>query len=168
MSIQQTHIVATLVENKPGVLYEVANMFRRRAFNIDSISVGLVETSDLARMTIMVRGDDRTVEQIVKQLNKIITVIKVSILDAPNTVIRELALIKIHTADVQARSDLIQYANIFRGHIVDVASDSLIVEITGDSEKIDAFIDLSRSFGIKEIARTGITALTRGEKAIRE
>lgn len=168
MSTQQTHIVATLVENKPGVLYEVANMFRRRAFNIDSISVGLVETSDLARMTIMVKGDDRTVEQIVKQLNKIITVIKVSILDAPNTVIRELALIKIHTADIQARSDLIQYANIFRGHIIDVASDSLIVEITGDSEKIDAFIDLSRSFGIKEIARTGITALTRGEKAIRE
>ena len=168
MSTQKTHIVATLVENKPGVLYEVANMFRRRAFNIDSISVGLVETSDLARMTIMVKGDDRTVEQIVKQLNKIITVIKVSILDAPNTVIRELALIKIHTADIQARSDLIQYANIFRGHIIDVASDSLIVEITGDSEKIDAFIDLSRSFGIKEIARTGITALTRGEKAIRE
>lgn len=168
MSNQRTHIVATLVENQPGVLYEVANMFRRRAFNIDSISVGLVETSDLARMTIMVKGDDRTVEQIVKQLNKIITVIKVSILDAPNAVVRELALIKIHTADVRARSDLIQYANIFRGHIVDVASDSLIVEITGDSEKIDAFIDLSRSFGIKEIARTGITALTRGEKAIRE
>jgi acetolactate synthase-1/3 small subunit len=168
MDPQQTHIIATLVENKPGVLYEVANMFRRRAFNIDSISVGQVETSDLARMTIVVKGDDRTVEQIVKQLNKLVTVIKVSILDAPNAVIRELALIKIHTADIQARSDLIQYANIFRGHIVDVASDSLIVEITGDSEKIDAFIDLSRSFGIKEIARTGITALTRGEKAIRE
>ena len=168
MSKQQTHIVATLVENQPGVLYEVANMFRRRAFNIDSISVGLVETSDLARMTIMVKGDDRTVEQIVKQLNKIITVIKVTILDAPNTVIRELALIKIHTADIQARSDLIQYVNIFRGHIIDVAQSSLIVEITGDSEKIDAFIDLSRSFGIKEIARTGIAALIRGEKAIRE
>jgi len=168
MSKQQTHVIATLVENRPGVLYEVANMFRRRGFNIDSISVGPVETEDLARMTITVRGDDRTIEQIVKQLNKIIAVIKVSILDPANMVAREMALVKVHTADARARSDLIQYVNIFRGHIVDVSQDSLIVEITGDSDKVDAFIDLSRPFGLKEIARTGITALIRGEKAIRE
>lgn len=168
MSTQQTYIIATLVENKPGVLYEVANMFRRRGFNIDSISVGTIETEDLARMTITVKGDDRTIEQIVKQLHKIIAVIKVSILDPSSTVIREMALVKVHIPDAKARSDMIQYANIFRGHIIDISHDSLIVEITGDSEKIDAFIDLSRSFGVKEIARTGITALPRGGKAIRE
>lgn len=168
MSTHQMYIIATLVENKPGVLYEVANMFRCRGFNIDSISVGPVETNDLARMTISVRGDDRTIEQIIKQLNKIIAVIKVSILDPTNMVTRELALIKVHTIDSQARSDMLQYVNIFRGHIIDVSQDSLIVEITGDSSKIDAFIDLSRSFGVKEIARTGITALTRGVKTIRE
>lgn len=168
MSIQQTHIIATLVENKPGVLYEVANMFRRRNFNIDNISVGPTETEDLARMTIAVRGDDRTIEQIVKQLNKIINVIKVSTLDPTNTVMRELALVKVHAVDAKARSDIIQYVNIFRGHIVDVSQESMTVEITGDSDKIDAFIDLSRPFGIKEIARTGITALTRGGKVIKE
>jgi len=168
MSTQQKYIIATLVENKPGVLYEVANMFRRRGFNIDSISVGTIETEDLARMTITVRGDENTIEQVVKQLHKIINVIKVSILDPANIVVRELALIKVHTVDSKARSDMIQYVDIFRGHIIDVSQESLIVEITGDSEKIDAFIDLSRPFGIKELARTGITALTRGGKVIKE
>jgi len=168
MSKEQTYIIATLVENKPGVLYEVSNMFRRRCFNIDSISVGTAETSDMARMTITVRGDDCTIEQVVKQLSKIISVIKVSILDPTYTVSREMALIKVHTADNKARSDIIQYAEIFRGHIVDVSQDSIIVEITGDSDKIDAFIDLSHPFGVKEISRTGITALTRGGRAIRD
>jgi acetolactate synthase-1/3 small subunit len=168
MNTLQTHIIATLVENEPGVLYEVANMFRRRGFNIDSISVGLVETEGLARMTIVVKGDDRTVEQVVKQLNKLVSVIKVSTLSPDNVVTRELALIKIHIADTKARSDVIQYVNIFRGHIIDVASESLIVEITGDSEKIDAFVDLARPFGVKELARTGMAALTRGGRAIRE
>ena len=168
MSKEQTYIIATLVENKPGVLYEVSNMFRRRCFNIDSISVGTAETSDMARMTITVRGDDCTIEQVVKQLSKIISVIKVSILDPTCTVSREMALIKVHTADNKARSDIIQYAEIFRGHIVDVSQDSIIVEITGDSDKIDAFVDLSHPFGVKEISRTGITALTRGGRAIRD
>ncbi|MCJ7635485.1 acetolactate synthase small subunit, partial [Candidatus Bathyarchaeota archaeon] len=112
--------------------------------------------------------DDHTVEQIVKQLHKIIAVIKVSILDPEKTIAREMALIKVHTVDAKARSDIIQYANIFRCHIVDISSESIIVEITGDSEKIDAFIDISRPFGVKEIARTGITALTRGGKVIKE
>ena len=168
MSTQQMYIIATIVENKPGVLCEVANMFRRRSFNIDSISVGPVETTDLARMTITVLGDDATIEQIVKQLHKIIAVIKVSILDPKNSVTRELALVKVHTTDTKARSDMIQYINIFRGHIIDVSQETIIAEITGDPEKIDAFIDLSRPFGVKEIARTGITALTRGRRAISE
>ena len=168
MSVKQTYIIGTLVEHKPGVLYEVSNMFRRRGFNIESISVGVTEQKDLARMTITVTGDERTIEQVVKQLNKIINVVKVSILDSKTTVVREMALIKVHIVDAKARSDVIQYVDIFRGHIVDVSSDSLMIEITGDSEKIDAFIELVSSFGIKEVARTGITALSRGGKVIRE
>ena len=164
----QTYVIAVLVEHKPGVLYEVANLFRRRGFNIESITVGKTEQKDQARMTIAVNGNEHTVEQIIKQLNKLINVIKVSILEHGNMVSRELVLIKIHTADSKARSDLIQYTNIFRGRVIDVAPDSMIIEVTGDSEKVDAFIDLSRSFGIKEIARTGATALNRGGKVIRE
>lgn len=164
----QNYIIAAIVEHKPGVLYEVANMFRRRGFNIDSISVGATEHNDLARMTIIVSGDEYTIEQIIKQLNKLINVITVSILEPQNTVSRELALVKVHTADPKTRSDIIQYTNIFRGNVVDVAQDSLIVEVTGDSDKIDAFINLSRSFGIKEIARTGTAALSRGGKVIKE
>ncbi|MDQ1279432.1 MAG: acetolactate synthase small subunit [Thermoproteota archaeon] len=168
MTEEQTYIIGTLVEHKPGVLFEVANMFRRRGFNIESISVGVTEQKDLARMTITVNGDERTIEQVVKQLNKLINVIKVSILDPNTTVTREMALIKIHVADTKARSDIIQYVDIFRSHIIDISSDSVIVEITGDSEKIDAFLDLAMPLGIKEVARTGITALSRGGKAIKE
>lgn len=168
MDSEKRYIVGTLVENKPGVLFEVANMFRRRNFNIDSISVGPVESADVARMTISVSGDENTIEQIVKQLHKIIAVIKVAIFDAENTVARELALIKVHIADAKARADIIQYINIFRGHIIDISQNSLIVEMTGDTAKIDAFIELLRPFGIKEMARTGITALSRGGKAIKE
>jgi acetolactate synthase-1/3 small subunit len=165
---ESSHVIACLVENKPGVLYEVANMFRRRNFNIDSISVGVVEQKDLARMTITVKGDEWTIEQVIKQLNKLIDVIKVSILDPNDAVIREMALVKVHTADTSARTEIIQYINIFRSQIVDIAPDSVTVEITGDTDKIDAFIELARPFGLKEVARTGITALSRGGKAIRE
>lgn len=169
MNTQESiHVIACLTENKPGVLYEVANMFRRRNFNIDSISVGGVEQKDLARMTIAVKGDEWTVEQAIKQLNKLIDVIKVSILDPNDSVIREMALVKVHTADTSARTEIFQYANIFRGQIVDIAPDSVTVEITGDTDKIDAFIEQARTFGLKEVARTGITALSRGGKAIRE
>jgi acetolactate synthase-1/3 small subunit len=165
---RQPYVIGALVEHKPGVLYEVANMFRRRGFNIESITVGRTEPKDQARMTIIVNGDEYTVEQVIKQLNKLINVIKVTLLEAGNTVSRELILIKVHTADSKARSDLIQYTDIFRGRVVDVAPDSMIIEVTGDSEKIDAFIELSRVFGIKEIARTGATALNRGGRVIRE
>ncbi len=168
MTTEQSHVIACLVENKPGVLYEVSNMFRRRNFNINSISVGASEQEDLARMTIAVNGDEWTVEQIIKQLNKLIDVIKVSDLDTNDAVIREMALIKTHTSDTNARTEIIQYCNIFRGQVVDVSSDSVTVEITGNTDKIDAFIDLARPFGLKEIARTGKTALSRGGKAIRE
>jgi acetolactate synthase-1/3 small subunit len=160
-------MIGALVEHKPGVLYEVSNMFRRRGFNIESISVGVTEQKDLARITITVNGDERTIEQVIKQLNKIISVVKVSILDPKTTVVREMALIKVRAMDSKAMSDIIQYVNVFRGHIIDVSSNSLIAEITGDPEKIDAFIELVTFFGIKEVARTGITALSRGAKVIK-
>jgi acetolactate synthase I/III small subunit len=168
MAANQTYMIGVIVEHKPGVLFEVSNMFRRRNFNIESISVGVTEQNDLARMTITVSGDERIIEQVVKQLNKIINVVKVTILDPTTTVVREMALVKVHTADAKARSDVLQYVDIFRGHIVDVSPESLMVEITGDSEKINAFVELVASFGIKEVARTGITALSRGGKVIKE
>ena len=163
----ETHIISTIVEHRPGVLYEVSNMFRRKGFNIESISVGSDSHDDLARMTITVRGDEDTVEQVIKQLHKLIDVIKVVKLDPSRSVIREMALVKVHVADSNTRSDVIQYANIFRGNIVDVAPDSLMIQITGDPEKINAFIDRMQNFGVKEVARTGITALQRGGKALR-
>ena len=167
MAKEQSHIIAAIVEHKPGVLYAVSNMFRRRNFNIDSISVGPTEQGDLARMTITVRGDEKTIEQVIKQLNKLIDVVKVSELDPASIVSRELALVKVHTSDPRARSDVINYVDIFRGRVVDVSPESLMVEITGDAEKIDAFLDLMRPFGVKELARTGITALSRGVKSVK-
>ena len=164
---EHTHIIAAIVEHKPGVLYSVSNMFRRRGFNIESISVGSTEQGDLARMTLTVKGDDKTIEQVIKQLNKLIDVIKVSKMDPANIVTREMALVKVHTAGTKARSDIINYADIFRARVVDVSSESLMVEITGTSEKIDAFIDLMKPFSVKEVARTGITALSRGAKSVR-
>jgi len=149
------------------VLYSVSNMFRRRAFNIESITVGPAEQKDIARMTIVVNADERILEQVVKQLNKLIDVIKVSVLDPAASVIREMVLVKIHTPNSNVRSDVINYVNVFRGRVVDIAPDSLIVEITGDPDKINAFIDLVRNFGIKELARTGVTALSRGLKSVR-
>lgn len=161
------HILAALVEHKPGVLYRVSNMFRRRNFNIESITVGVSEVKDLARMTITVKGDELMLEQVVKQLQKLIDVIKVSRLDPDKSVVRELALIKVHTSDSRTKGDVVNYANIFRGRIVDVAKDSMIVEVTGTPDKIDAFIELMRPYGIKELARTGVVAMSRGLKSLK-
>lgn len=164
---EKTYTISAIVEHKPGVLYSISNMFRRRGFNIESISVGEAEQSDLARMTITIKGDEMMVEQVVKQLKKLISVIKVSILDPKNTVARELALIKVSTPDARVRSDVINYTEIFKGHVVDVAHESLIIEITGDTDKINAFIELMKPFGIREIARTGIAALPRGMRSVK-
>jgi len=163
----KSYIISSLVEHKPGVLYQVSNMFRRRGFNIETITVGESEQAGLARMTITIRGDERIVEQVVKQLNKLLDVVKVSILDPESTVTRELALIRINTPNASVRSDVINYTEIFKGKVVDVAHDSLMVEMTGDSDKITAFIELMKSFGVREIARTGITALPRRMRSAR-
>ena len=167
MTKEHNHIISTIVEHKPGVLYSVSNLFRCRGFNIDSISVGPAEELGLARMTIMVRGDDRTIEQVIKQLNKLIDVIKVTRLEPDSIVTRELALIKVNAPSTKARSDIINYADIFRARVVDVSTESLMMEITGTSDKIDAFISLMRPFGVREVARTGITSLSRGAKSVR-
>ncbi len=162
MDEQRTHIISALVLHKPGVLQRVSGLFTRRGFNIENITVGTSEQDDMARMTIITQGDEKVLEQITKQLNKLIDVVKVRDLDPESTVKRELCLIKIHAASERIRSEVIQYANIFRGRIIDVSPETLTVEITGTPEKIEALIDLLRGFGIKEIARTGPTAISRG------
>lgn len=164
---EKTTVIAALVENKPGVLHSVSNMFRRRGYNIESITVGHTEQKDVARMTITVSGDEKTMEQITKQMNKLIEVIKVNQLEPEAIVTRELALVKINVPDVKTRSDIINCVDVFRGRVVDVSPDSMMVEITGTSDKIDAFLNLMKSYGITEMARTGLTALARGIKSLR-
>ncbi len=167
MENEKTRVIAALVENKPGVLHSVSNMFRRRGFNIESITVGQTEQKGLARMTITVRGDEKTLEQVVKQMNKLVDVVKVDQLAPDSIVTRELALIKINVPDTKARSDIINCVEVFRGHVVDVSQETLTVEITGNPDKIDAFLNLMKTFGVMELARTGLTALSRGPKSIR-
>jgi len=155
------HTLVALVEDKPGVLNKVASLFRRRGFNIESIAVGRIEQPGLSRMTIVVDSNSVEVEQIRKQFDKLIEVIKVSDITENEIVARELALIKIK-ATASTRSEIIQIVDIFRANIVDVAPDSLMVEATGDEDKIDSLFKLLRGFGIKEMSRTGRIALTRG------
>lgn len=167
MGNKKTKVIAALVENKPGVLHSVANMFRRRDFNIESITVGGTEQEDLSRMTITVNGDEKTLEQVVKQMSKLIDVVKVSKLEPENIVTRELALIKVNIPDNKSRSDVINCVEVFRGRVVDVSPESLTMEITGTSDKIDAFLNLMKTYGIMELARTGLTALSRGVSSIK-
>ena len=159
------HTLAVLVENKSGVLSRVASLFSRRGYNIDSMAVGVTEDPEISRMTIVVHGDDHVLEQVTKQLNKLVDVIKVSDIGGDDAVERELALIKV-SADVSTRAEIIQIANIFRARIVDVAPKSMTVEVTGDEGKIDAIEKLLRQFGIKEMVRTGKIALVRGPKKV--
>lgn len=159
------HTLAVLVENKPGVLARVAGLFSRRGFNIDSLTVGVTEKPDISRMTIVVSGDDRILEQVTKQLNKLIDVIKVSDLAPEESVNRELALIKV-SVDTDTRSEVMQIVDVFRAKIVDVGAKSLIVEVTGDESKINAMEELLRQFGIRELVRTGMVSMTRGTKVV--
>ena len=145
----------------PGALNRVASLFRRRSFNIESIAVGHTEQEGISRMTIVVSGDQAIVEQARKQLDKVIDVIKLADITFEGTVDRELALIKVKTT-AQTRSEIMQMVDIFRANIVDVAADSLIIEVTGDGDKLESFFNLLRPFGIKELARTGLLAMTRG------
>ena len=156
------HTLIALVENKPGVLNRMASLFRRRGFNIESIAVGHSEIPHLSRMTIVVDGATTMVEQVRKQLDKVIDVVRVSDITGNNLIARELALIKVKAASSTARSEIMQIVDIFRANIVDVAADSLTVEVTGDENKIESLYDLLCVFGIRELARTGRIAMSRG------
>ena len=159
------HTLAILVENKPGVLTRVAGLFSRRGFNIESLAVGVTENKDISRITILVSGDDNVLEQVEKQLNKLIDVIRVSDIPAEESVNRELALIKVGV-DTTTRAEVMQIVDIFRAKIVDVGIKSLIIEVTGDESKINAIEQLLRQFGIKEMVRTGKIAMNRGAKVV--
>jgi acetolactate synthase-1/3 small subunit len=153
-----------MVADKPGVLNRVASLFRRRGFNIESIAVGASEVPGVSRMTIVVDGATTMVEQVRKQLDKVIDVIKVTDITGDTTITRELALVKVKSTS-GTRSEIMQIVDIFRAKIVDVAIDSLTVEVTGDEAKVTSLYNLLKGFGIKEISRTGVIGMTRGGKA---
>ncbi len=156
------HVISTLVENRPGVLQKVSGLFTRRDFNIESITVGKSETEGLARMVITVKADEKLLEQVTKQLNKLVDVIKIKDI-TQNAVKRELCLIKVTVPNEKARAEIIQNASIFRANIVDVSEETLMIAITGDVEKVSAFISLLKTYGIRKISRTGLTAMSRGD-----
>ena len=156
----QTHTLIALMEDKPGVLSRVASLFRRRNYNIESLAVGHSETPNISRMTIVVNGDNRIVEQVVKQLAKLINVTEVVDVSEKPTVIRELALVKV-SASAGARSEIIELANVFRGRVVDVGATSMTVEITGPEDRVNSLIRLLEPYGIEELARTGRVVMVR-------
>lgn len=152
-----------MVENRPGVLHNISGLFSRRGFNIDSLAVGTTENPDVSRMTIVVDAEDQSIEQVTKQLNKLVNVLKISILDPESSIDRELVLIKIHSPS-DKRAEILALAELFRTKIIDVAEKSLTIEATGTADKLKALEDLCRSYGIIELARTGKIALSRGRK----
>jgi acetolactate synthase I/III small subunit len=158
---EMKHTIVALMEDHPGVLNRVVSLFRRRNFNIESLTVGHTDQAGISRMTIVVDGADTVVEQVTKQLYKVIEILKVSDLTQEKTVVRELALIKVST-NGQTRSEVMQVVDIYRAKIVDVANDSLMVEVTGPEEKIDSLLNFLRPYGIKEVVRTGRVAMMRG------
>ena len=155
------HTIVALVQDRPGVLTRIASLFRRRGFNIASLAVGKSELPGLSRMTFVVKGDEYTVNQVTKQLDKLIDVIRVSDISGQEMVARELALIKVGTTSA-TRGEIIQIVNLFRANIVDVGAQSMVIEITGEEDKINALNDLLQPFGITEMHRTGLVAMVRG------
>lgn len=150
-----------MVQDKPGVLNKLAGMVRRRGFNISSLTVAHSEQKDYSRMTFVVEADDATIEQVINQLYKIIEVVKVSDITKENVVIRELALIKVSTTPTN-RPEIFQLVEVFRSNVLDVSSDSVIIEVTGDENKVDSLLAILEPFGIKEVMRTGRVGLIRG------
>ncbi|MEK6709796.1 MAG: acetolactate synthase small subunit [Nitrospinota bacterium] len=161
-----SHTIAVLVENKFGVLAKVASLFSARGYNIDSLSVGVTQDPTVSRITLVTRGDERVLEQIRKQLSKLIDTIKVMDMAREDTVQREMMLVKV-AAPRSARAEILQIVGVFRARIVDLSAETLTIEITGDDGKIGAFLELLGPFGIKEIARTGKAALSRGPKTLK-
>ncbi|WP_030913663.1 acetolactate synthase small subunit [Streptosporangium amethystogenes] len=159
------HTLSVLVENKPGVLARVASLFSRRGFNIDSLAVGPTEHADISRMTIVVSVADLPLEQVTKQLNKLVNVLKIVELDPAQSVQRELTLIKVR-ADAENRSNVLELVNLFRARCVDVSSDAVTIEVTGTPDKLQAFIKVLEPFGIKELVQSGMVAIGRGARSI--
>ena len=157
---ERMHTLVCLVEDQPGVLNRVMSLFRRRTFNAESVTVGHCEQPGLSRMTFVFNGDDETVEQVSKQLYKLLEVLKVTDITSEPHVRRELALIKVN-ATAQNRADIMQLASIFNGQIVDVSLTQVVIELSGPADKIDSFLGLLQPFGIREIARTGTVVMTR-------
>ena len=156
------HVISALVENKSGVLSHIAGLFSSRGFNIDSLAVGRTENPEASRMTIVVSGDDAILEQVRKQLGKVIDVLKVTDYQGKDTVQRELALIKVHTPNGK-RQETIGLVEVFQGKVVDITATDMVIELSGPEAKIESFIDLMKPFGIREVARTGLVALARGD-----
>lgn len=161
------HTLSVLVENKPGVLARISGMFSRRGFNIHSLAVGPTEQEEISRMTIVVNVEDKPLEQVVKQLNKLINVLKIVELERDASVERELLLIKVK-ADAATRAQIVEIADIFRSKIIDVSPNAITIEATGSPEKLQALTDLLHAHGVKELVRTGLVALARGDRAITE
>ncbi len=162
-----THVLSLLVEDKPGLLTRVAGLFARRGFNIESLAVGHSEIDGLSRITVVVDVEDLPLEQVTKQLNKLINVIKIVELDPTQSVQREHLLIKVRV-DNATRSQVLEAVNLFRARVVDVSTDALVIEVTGDSGKTTAFLKVLEPYGIKEIAQSGLLAIGRGGKSITE
>ncbi len=161
------HVLSLLVEDKPGLLTRVAGLFARRGFNIRSLAVGTTEVEGLSRITVVVEVEGLPLEQITKQLNKLINVLKIVELDPTSSVQREHMLIKVRV-DNSTRSQILEAANLFRARVVDVATDSLVIEVTGDTAKVEALLRVLEPYGIKEIAQSGLLAIGRGSKSISE
>ncbi|WOF21785.1 acetolactate synthase small subunit [Microbacterium betulae] len=162
-----SHVLSLLVEDRPGLLTRVAGLFARRGFNIHSLAVGVTEIPGLSRITVVVDVDELPLEQVTKQLNKLINVVKIVELEQSASVQREHMLVKVR-ADNASRSNVLEVVNLFRGSVVDYASDALVIEITGDQGKVAAFLKAIEPFGIKELAQSGLLALGRGGKSITE
>jgi acetolactate synthase-1/3 small subunit len=160
-----THTLSVLVEDKPGVLARIAALFSRRGFNIESLAVGATEQKDMSRMTIVVSAEETPLEQITKQLNKLINVIKIVEQDEDNAVARELALIKVR-ADAGSRSQVIEAVNLFRANVIDVSPESLTIEATGTPAKIEALLRVLEPFGVREIVQSGVVSLSRGPRGM--
>ncbi|WP_144207910.1 acetolactate synthase small subunit [Mycobacterium tilburgii] len=161
----KTHTLSVLVEDTPGVLARVAALFSRRSFNIESLAVGATEQKDMSRMTIVVSAEETALEQVTKQLNKLINVIKIVEQDEDNSVARELALIKVR-ADAATRAQVVEAANLFRAKVIDVSPESLTVEATGTRGKLEALLRVLEPFGIREIVQSGVVSLSRGSRGI--
>jgi acetolactate synthase I/III small subunit len=159
------HTLSVLVENKPGVLARIAALFSRRGFNIDSLAVGPTEHPEISRMTIVVGVEDRPLEQVTKQLNKLVNVIKIVELDPESSVQRELLLVKVR-ADLDTRSHVLETVQLFRAKVVDVAPDAVTVEATGSADKLEALLRVLEPFGIKELVQSGMVAINRGGRSL--